>query len=80
MHVRVDDYLRPEDVAANMRRLAALGMEVRISQMDVRVYRGMRPAAAHLEDAYNNTPRAPHKGAPPQKGKASLWGPPLSTR
>jgi endo-1,4-beta-xylanase len=37
MHVRVDDYPKPEDVAANMRRLAALGVEVHISEMDVRI-------------------------------------------
>lgn len=37
MHVRVDDYPNPEDVAANMRRLAALGIEVHISEMDVRI-------------------------------------------
>lgn len=37
MHVSVDDYPAPEDVAANIRRLAALGVEVHISEMDVRI-------------------------------------------
>ena len=37
MHVSVDDYPRPEDVAANMRRLATLGVDVHITEMDVRI-------------------------------------------
>jgi GH35 family endo-1,4-beta-xylanase len=31
------DYPKPEDVAANIRRLAALGLNVNISEMDVRI-------------------------------------------
>jgi endo-1,4-beta-xylanase len=37
MHVSVDDYPRPEDVAANIRRLATLGVDVHITEMDVRI-------------------------------------------
>jgi len=39
MHINAAaaDYPRPEDVAANIRRLAALGLNVNISEMDVRI-------------------------------------------
>ena len=37
MHVSLNDGSRPADVAANMRRLAALGLEIQITEMDVRI-------------------------------------------
>jgi len=37
MHVSLNDGPRPADVAANMRRLAALGLEIQITEMDVRI-------------------------------------------
>lgn len=36
MHVSVDSYPAPEDVSANIARLVALGLEVHITEMDVR--------------------------------------------
>jgi len=37
MHLFAVEYPRPEDIAANVRRLAALGLKVEISEMDVRI-------------------------------------------
>ena len=37
MHVSVDGYPPPQDVLANMKRLAALGLEVQITEMDVKI-------------------------------------------
>jgi len=37
MHLFGVEYPHPEDIAANVRRLAALGLEVQISEMDVRI-------------------------------------------
>jgi len=37
MHVGLDACPEPQDVAANMERLAALGLEVQITEMDVRI-------------------------------------------
>ncbi len=37
MHVSVMEYPDPQDVEANMTRLAALGLEVNITEMDVRI-------------------------------------------
>src|SRR5205085_2625309 len=37
MHVSIDDYPKPQDVLANMQRLAALGLKVQITEMDVEV-------------------------------------------
>jgi endo-1,4-beta-xylanase len=37
MHVGLDACPEPQDVAANMERLAALGLEVHITEMDVRI-------------------------------------------
>jgi GH35 family endo-1,4-beta-xylanase len=37
MHITATDYPRPEDVAANIRRLAALGLKVNIGEMDVQI-------------------------------------------
>lgn len=37
MHVSVDSFPRPQDVAVNMERLSALGLEVHITEMDVRI-------------------------------------------
>ena len=37
MHIPLDGTPRPEDVAANMQRLAALGLQVHITEMDVRI-------------------------------------------
>lgn len=37
MHVRIDASPEPAEVAANLQRLAALGLEVHITEMDVRI-------------------------------------------
>jgi len=37
MHVSLDDFPTPQDVATNMDRLSALGLEVHITEMDVRI-------------------------------------------
>jgi len=37
MHVRLDKYPKPKDVAANIERLSALGLVVHITEMDVRI-------------------------------------------
>ena len=37
LHVSVDGYPQPQDVLANMKRLAALGLEVQITEMDVKI-------------------------------------------
>jgi len=37
MHLFAVEYPNPEDIAANIRRLAALGLKVNISEMDVRI-------------------------------------------
>jgi endo-1,4-beta-xylanase len=37
MHIRAWDYPKPEDIAANVRRLADLGLKVNISEMDVQI-------------------------------------------
>ena len=37
MHLFAVEYPNPEDIAANVRRLAALGLKVDISEMDVRI-------------------------------------------
>ncbi len=37
MHISASSYPRPSDIAANMRRLAQLGLTVNISEMDVRI-------------------------------------------
>jgi endo-1,4-beta-xylanase len=36
MHISVDQYPSPADVSANMKRLVALGLEVHVTEMDVR--------------------------------------------
>jgi endo-1,4-beta-xylanase len=40
MHVSIDDPPKPEDVAANIKRLGELGLEVHITEMDVRIHGG----------------------------------------
>jgi endo-1,4-beta-xylanase len=37
MHVSLDGFPPPQDVLANMKRLAALGLEVQITEMDVKI-------------------------------------------
>jgi endo-1,4-beta-xylanase len=48
MHVSLNDGPRPADVAANMRRLAALGLEIHITEMDVRIQDTPGPLAERL--------------------------------
>jgi endo-1,4-beta-xylanase len=48
MHVSVDGYPQPQDVLANMRRLAALGLEVQITEMDVKIQNDPRPLQVRL--------------------------------
>ena len=48
MHISLDRYPNPQDVLANMRRLAALGLEVQITEMDVKTQDDARPMQAKL--------------------------------
>ena len=48
MHVSLDDGPRPADIAANMRRLTALGLEIQITEMDVRIQDTPGPLAEKL--------------------------------
>ena len=48
MHVSVDGYPPPQDVLANMKRLAALGLEVQITEMDVKIQDDPRPMQVRL--------------------------------
>jgi len=48
MHVTLDSYPHPQDVLANMQRLAALGLEVQITEMDVEIQYDQRPVQARL--------------------------------
>jgi endo-1,4-beta-xylanase len=49
MHVSLDAYPHPSDVLANMKRLAALGLEVQITEMDVRIQGDTRPMQTRLD-------------------------------
>ncbi|HZS75573.1 MAG TPA: endo-1,4-beta-xylanase [Ktedonobacteraceae bacterium] len=49
MHVSIDSYPRPQDVLANMRRLEALGLEVQITEMDVKIQGDTRPMQEKLK-------------------------------
>lgn len=48
MHISLDSYPNPQDVLANMRRLTALGLEVQITEMDVKTQDDARPMQAKL--------------------------------
>lgn len=48
MHISLDRYPNPQDVLANMQRLTALGLEVQITEMDVKTQDDPRPMAAKL--------------------------------
>ncbi len=48
MHISLDRYPDPQDVLANMQRLTALGLEVQITEMDVKTQDDTRPLAAKL--------------------------------
>jgi endo-1,4-beta-xylanase len=56
MHVLATDYPNPKDIAANVRRLAALGLKVNISEMDV----GIRDAPGSLPDRFQQQRRVYH--------------------
>ena len=49
MHVSVDGYPQPQDVLANMKRLAALGLEVQITEMDVKIQDDPRSMQVRLD-------------------------------
>jgi len=49
MHLFAVEYPNPEDIAANVRRLAALGLKVNISEMDVRIKELPLPMSQRLE-------------------------------
>ena len=49
MHVSLDSYPKPQDVLANMQRLAALGLEVQITEMDVKIQADARSMQAKLD-------------------------------
>ncbi len=49
MHVALDRYPRPQDLLANMRRLAALGLQVQITEMDVSIQGDPRPMQQRLQ-------------------------------
>jgi len=48
MHISLDRYPNPQDVLANMQRLTALGLEVQITEMDVKTQDDARPMPAKL--------------------------------
>ena len=48
MHISLDRYPSAQDVLANMRRLTALGLEVQITEMDVKTQDDARPMQAKL--------------------------------
>lgn len=48
MHVSIDAYPKPQDVLANMQRLAALGLKVQITEMDVEIQGDTHPLAQKL--------------------------------
>ncbi|HEY6284157.1 MAG TPA: endo-1,4-beta-xylanase [Ktedonobacteraceae bacterium] len=48
MHVSIDGYPQPKDVLANMKRLTALGLEVQITEMDVKIQDDPRPMQVRL--------------------------------
>lgn len=48
MHVSLDSYPGPQDVLANMQRLNALGLEVQITEMDVKIQGDQRPVETKL--------------------------------
>ena len=48
MHVSLNSYPDPQDVLANMRRLAALGLQVQITEMDVKTQDDARSMQAKL--------------------------------
>ncbi len=49
MHLFAVEYPKPEDIAANVRRLAALGLKVAITEMDVRIKELPLPMPQRLE-------------------------------
>jgi endo-1,4-beta-xylanase len=49
MHVSVNGYPQPQDVLANMQRLAAMGLEVQITEMDVKIQDDPRPMQVRLD-------------------------------
>lgn len=51
MHISATDHPRPKDIAANVRRLVALGLKVNISEMDVRIVtvKGKPPARLEVQ-------------------------------
>jgi endo-1,4-beta-xylanase len=48
MHISLDRYPDPQDVLANMRRLTTLGLEVQITEMDVKTQDDARPMQAKM--------------------------------
>lgn len=48
MHISLDRYPNVQNVLANMQRLAALGLEVQITEMDVKTQDDVRPMQAKL--------------------------------
>ncbi len=48
MHISLDRYPNAQDVLANMQRLTALGLEVQITEMDVKTQDDTRPMQAKL--------------------------------
>jgi endo-1,4-beta-xylanase len=48
MHISLNSYPNAQDVLANMQRLAALGLEVQITEMDVKTQDNARPMQAKL--------------------------------
>jgi endo-1,4-beta-xylanase len=49
MHVALNRYPRPQDLLANMRRLAAPGLQVQITEMDVAMQGDPRPMQQRLQ-------------------------------
>ena len=49
MHISLASYPKPQNVLANMQRLAALGLEVQITEMDVKIQDDARSMQAKLD-------------------------------
>ena len=73
MHLRATHAPRPDAIRTNVARLAALGLEVRISEMDVRIRRVRRPDPLAVQRAVYHDAIAACAGSPAFAG-LTVWG------
>jgi endo-1,4-beta-xylanase len=73
MHLRATHPPRPDAIRANVARLAALGLEVRISEMDVRIRRVRRPDPLAVQRRVYGDAIAACAGMPGFAG-VTFWG------